>query len=152
MSKFLFISVKPEFADKIVRGEKTIELRKNKPSANPGDFVIIYSTLPVKSVIGFGIVKEIIEDTPQFMWNNHSEKLGIDNKRFDNYYCGMSKAVGIRIDSICKLKKPINLDEIKNLIPKFSPPQTYRYFSHYSALKLYLSLTKWPSSGTIYKS
>ena len=67
IKKYLFISVKPEFADKIVRREKSIELRKIKPHVNPGDYIIIYASSPVKSVVGFGIIKNIIEKTPRTM-------------------------------------------------------------------------------------
>ena len=59
MRKFLFISIKPEFANKIMSKKKSIELRKNKPNADIGDFVLIYSTQPKKSVIGFAKIKRI---------------------------------------------------------------------------------------------
>ena len=140
MSKFLFISVKPEFASKIMGGTKTIELRKSKPKAKPGDFIIIYSTLPIKSVIGFGRIKRVIDNNPEYIWDNYSDLLGIDNTRFNEYYKGMNKAVGIEIHSICELSHPINLSEIKKFSPKFSPPQTYRYLSNFKALKIYLSI------------
>lgn len=141
MSKFLFISIKPEFADKIIDGTKTVELRKNKPNAKAGDFVIIYSTVPVKSVIGFGKIKGIIDDSPTFIWDNYSKYLGIDKERFDTYYQNTNRAVGIEISSVCKLTEKINLDSIRKFMPRFSPPQSYRYLSYFKALRMY-ELTK----------
>ena len=43
----LLISVKPEFAEKILRGEKTIELRKSAPKkVDIEDYILIYVTSP----------------------------------------------------------------------------------------------------------
>lgn len=128
--RYLFISVNPEFANKIVTKEKTIELRKIKPHVSIGDYIIIYSSSPVKSVIGFGIIKQIIEKSPQKMWEDHSESLGIDKLRFDEYYNNKEKSIGIEIHRIKKIN-PISLDALRTIDPNFHPPQVYRYVSNY---------------------
>ncbi|MFV0267370.1 MAG: ASCH domain-containing protein [Draconibacterium sp.] len=137
MRKFLFISIKPEFANKILLKKKRIELRKNKPNARIGDYVLIYSTQPRKSVIGFAKIKNIIDCAPNEMWENNAEYLGIDKKRFFDYYNGHKKAIGIELTDVCRLKVSIPLQEIKNVYPKFSPPQTYKYIPYFTALKFY---------------
>ena len=43
--KYLFIAVKPEYANKLISGEKDIELRKTKPHVQAGDYAIIYFLL-----------------------------------------------------------------------------------------------------------
>ncbi len=139
MRKFVFISIKPEFANKILSKEKSIELRKNKPNAQIGDYVLIYSTQPKKAVIGIAKIKNIIDCVPNEMWQNNAEYLGIDKKRFYDYYDGNKKAIGIELSDVCKLKVSIPLQEIKNSYPKFSPPQTYKYISNFVALKFYLN-------------
>ena len=128
--KYLFISVKPEFANKIVTKEKTIELRKIRPHVNIGDYIIIYASSPIKSVIGYGIIKQIIEKSPRRMWDEHSEFLGIDKDRFDEYYTEKEKSIGIEIHKIKKIK-PISLESMKTIDPSFHPPQVYRYVSNY---------------------
>lgn len=128
--KYLFISVKPEFANKIVYEEKTIELRKVTPHVNLGDLIIIYASSPIKSVIGIGIIKQIIKKTPEQMWNDHSKSLGIDKVRFEEYYVNKRKAIGIEIHKIKKVK-PISLDDLRKIDPNFHPPQVYRYVSKY---------------------
>jgi predicted transcriptional regulator len=126
--KHLFISVKPEFAEKIIAKEKKIELRKVKPHVEIGDYVIIYASFPLKSVIGFGIIQQIIETSPEQMWKNYSSILGIDKSRFDNYYNGKEKAIGIKIKGIHSIS-PIHLENLRNVTPNFQPPQVYRYVS-----------------------
>lgn len=137
MPKVLFISVKPEYANKIVSGEKTIELRKSSPNVQLNDWVLIYSTQPVMAVIGFGKVKKVIKTSPTNMWRSYSRSLGIDKKSFDLYYENWDSAVGIEIGSICKLNNQIVLSKIKSLYPKFSPPQTFKYFSIFEVLRTY---------------
>lgn len=137
MSKFLFISVKPEFAHKIISKEKSIELRKNRPNVKPGDHIIIYSTVPDKKVIGFCKIDAVIEISPEKMWLEYFDKLAIDKERFEQYYINTDIAFGIQMSSVCKLENPISLDLIRKFIPDFSPPQTYRYISYFKALRFY---------------
>jgi predicted transcriptional regulator len=140
MSKFLFISIKPEYANKIISKQKTIELRKNRPNVKKGDYVLIYATVPVKAVIGFGKIKNIIETSPDNMWKENSDKLGIKKEAFDKYYTDTNRAIGIEISSICKFEFGFLLTKIKELHPSFSPPQTYRYISNFQALRTYKTM------------
>ena len=127
--KYLFIAVKPEYANKLISGKKDIELRKMKPNVQPGDYVIIYASAPVKAVVGFGKVKTIIICNPQEMWNKHSGRLGIDIQRFNSYYNGYTKAIGIEFEMI-KAVAPIVLSELRDVDPNFHPPQIYRYVTN----------------------
>lgn len=127
--KYLFIAVKPGYANKLISGKKDIELRKMKPNVQSGDYVIIYASAPVKAVVGFGKVKAIIMCSPQEMWNKHSERLGIDKQGFYSYYNGYNKAVGIEFE-IIKPVAPIGLLELRTVDPNFHPPQIYRYVTN----------------------
>ena len=141
MSNFLFVSIKPEYAKKIINGEKTIELRKSRPSVKAGDYILIYATLPIKALMGFGKITRVIECSPEDMWINYSGALGIDKTSFDLYYANSLRAIGIEISSICKFNINISLSSIRSLYPNFSPPQTFRYLSKYKALKIYKSIS-----------
>lgn len=135
IKKYLFISIKPEFANKILSREKCIELRKIKPHVKSGDYVIIYASSPKKCVIGFGEIKRVIETTPDKMWKEHSDVLGIDEKRYNAYYKDSKKAIGIEIGTI-KSINPISLDNLKKIDIKFHPPQVYRYVTNKQICKI----------------
>lgn len=139
MSRVMLISIKPEFAEKIFNGEKSIELRKATPSVEPGDVVIVYCTLPVKAVIGYCRVEKIIKMAPKQLWLEHQSRLGIDEKRFREYYKNVDMAVGISLKEICRLDDDISLDTIKEKFPRFSPPQTFRYYDN-EVLEKYINL------------
>ena len=129
-NKYLFISVKPIYAQKILSREKSIELRKLKPKVSSGDYIITYASGLQKAVVGFGRIKQVIVMTPQEMWNSYSQHLGIDKESFGDYYAGKSKAVGIEIDSVRSLTIPIPLSRLREIDASFVPPQVYRYVTN----------------------
>lgn len=137
MNRVLLISVKPEFANKIFDGSKRIELRKSRPNIGAGDIVVIYSTVPEKAVIGICAVNEVLEETPDYIWKNHYQVLGIDKKRYFEYYKDSDIAIGIVLTPIQKLPKKIPLDSIRKTFPRFSPPQTFRYFDRLDLVRVY---------------
>lgn len=51
MPKTIIISIHPEYAEKILTGEKTYELRTRLPQDKP-ERMIIYATAPVSAVVG----------------------------------------------------------------------------------------------------
>ncbi|AUP79900.1 ASCH domain-containing protein [Flavivirga eckloniae] len=142
MSKIIVLSIKPEFSNRIFNGSKKIELRKSSPKIDNDDIIIIYNTMPEKAVVGICKIKEVIDSTPKEIWNNYSEILGIDEKRYFDYYLGREKAIGLKIDCFRRFKDKITLKEIKDFIPDFSPPQTFKYFSRTTIMDSY----KWANS------
>lgn len=132
----LFISIKPEFVEKIFNGTKTIELRKSVPRVKKNDLIIIYSTSPVMSVIGTCRVNEIITLEPTRLWDKYHKEMGIDKKRYDDYYQEKNVAVGIFLKDIKKMDKFISLSKLRSQFDNFHPPQTFRYFDEISFNKL----------------
>lgn len=130
MNKILLISVKPEFAQKIFNGTKTIELRKSMPNVSKEDIVLIYGTVPNKCLMGFGRVDNTIKENPRAIWNTHAAHLGIDKKRYFEYYKDAAFAIGIMLKDIKLFPKPISLSEIKKTYPTFTPPQTFKYLDN----------------------
>jgi len=138
MSRVLVVSIKPEYAEKIFNGQKTIELRKATPSVSPGDTVIIYCTSPVKAVLGMCKVKEIIKITPARMWVKYQANLGIEQVKYDEYYSSSQHAIGIVLTSVCKFDTQVSLKTIKQIFPFFQPPQTFRYYNKSFVFKTFL--------------
>jgi predicted transcriptional regulator len=132
--KYLFISIKPEFASMFLMNQKKIELRKMKPNVNVGDYLIMYVSSPFKSVFAFGMIKKLIDTSPQNMWKKYSPFLGINKAKFDRYYIGKRRAIGIELENVIQIE-PIHLYDIRNAIPNFQPPQIYRYVHNISIFK-----------------
>ena len=127
--KYLFIVVKPEYANRLISGEKDIELRNTKPHVQAGDYAIIYASAPAKVVLGYGKIKSIILCSPQEMWANFSTRLGINEQDYLMYYKNSNRSVGIEFEMI-KPINPISLAELRRVDPNFHPPQIYRYVTN----------------------
>ena len=63
----ILISINPEHVENIFNGTKKYEYRKTKCKKNI-DKIIIYSTYPTMKVVGEAKVEEILEDTPNKIW------------------------------------------------------------------------------------
>ncbi|TGK15723.1 ASCH domain-containing protein [Leptospira fluminis] len=117
--RVVFLPIKPEFAHKIISGEKNIEFRK-KFSTQDVDTIVIYSSSPEQRVIGYATIDSVVIDTPDSLWNRFSKKGGIDKDRFSSYFDGKETGIGIRIKSVSKLKEPMTPAQlgIQGVIPQ----------------------------------
>lgn len=100
MSKVL-MSIKPIYVDKILSGTKKYEYRKIVPKKRI-DTIIIYSTSPIKKVVGEVQILEVLIDEKEKIWELTKEKSGIDKKFYDEYYKNKEVAVAYKIGKITK--------------------------------------------------
>lgn len=106
----ILMSIKTEYANKILNGTKLYELRK-KPLKDEIDTVIIYSSGKVKKVVGEFKIDKIIKDSPDNIWNLGEEVLGIDKKSFYEYFKHSEYAYAIKIKDIIKYDTPKDLKD-----------------------------------------
>lgn len=125
----LIISVKPEYARKILTGEKTIELRKSAPKkVGKDDFLLLYVTSPIKEIWGIYKIEDIFKDTPEQLWKLHGDKTGIEKTNYKDYFSKSKNAYGIKLKEIKQLSNlSIKLSDLRKVLPNFMPPQTYSY-------------------------
>lgn len=123
----LFLSIHPEHVQAIVEGRKTVELRKRRPSIEPGYTVVIYATTPKCEVVGTATVDVIQVGDPDAIWRDCGRLAAVSEDAFDEYYDGATKAVGIHLSDIAVFKKPVSLRELRQRWDGFQPPQQYRY-------------------------
>nr|WP_134795074.1 hypothetical protein [Leptospira kirschneri] len=83
--RVVFLPIKPEFAHKIINGEKNIEFRKKFSNQNL-ETIVIYSYSPEQKIIGFAKIDSIVIDTPDSLWDQFSHQGGIDKNRFHTYF------------------------------------------------------------------
>ena len=121
MSKVL-MSINPIHVEKILSGTKKYEFRKIRCKKQV-DAIVIYATVPIMKVLGEVEVKEVIEDTPQSVWEKTKTAAGIDLSFFNRYYQGRNKAVAYELGDITIFTKPKNLSDYGLKVA----PQSYVY-------------------------
>lgn len=125
----VLLSIKPKYANQIVNGDKKYEFRKSVFKIRDLEMVYIYSSSPVKRIVGAFVIKNIIEKHPKQLWKEYKDFSGIDEDEFFNYFRGREQGFAIEIGDV-EVFDPINP---KDHIPNFVPPQSFCYTSKHWA-------------------
>ncbi len=122
----VLLSIKPKYVEKILNGNKKYELRKVIFKCREKlEMVYIYSSSPVKKIVGAFVIENIIEDHPEVLWAQFKEFSGINNeKEFFNYFGANKKGFAIEIGELEVFESPA---DPRILIPGFVPPQSFCY-------------------------
>ncbi len=116
------LSVKPVYANQIMGGTKTIELRKSSMGLSAGDVILVYSSAPEQRLSFWFRVRSIESLPVEEMWGRHRDRLGIAYDDYVAYFNGAETAVGFHVGEIHTLV-PIGLQDLEELVPGFVPPQ-----------------------------
>ncbi|WP_419175601.1 ASCH domain-containing protein [Desulfosediminicola sp.] len=120
----IMISIHPQFAKAIFRGEKTVEFRKfNIP--RHVEFVVLYVTAPESKIVGYFKVKDVIEDDAPALWRRFKDVSGTTKEFFFKYYGEQGKGRCFLVDDVNVLQNPISLDNFNG--GKGRPPQSFSY-------------------------
>jgi len=139
----LLLSIRPQYAEKIFGGTKTVELRRVRPRVEEGDRVLVYVSSPVKALVGVFRVNQVVERSPQELWGVVRREAGIEREAFEAYYDGASAGFGIFFSDVWQFSRPIELQSIRQQWSGFQPPQGYRYLKEGQAdADLLLSLVE----------
>lgn len=109
MSKIL-LSIKPEFADKIISGEKKFEYRTHIP-IQAITSIVIYSTTPIGKIIGEVEVVDIISGAPSSLWEETKNYAGISRSRYREYFKGRKIAYAFKLGRVKSFEKEKNLKD-----------------------------------------
>lgn len=127
MEDILFLSLRPEYTGLIIKGDKRVELRKSKPQIEEGGLILLYSVRPVKAIEGLAEVVSVVKKPLQELWEEVSGLTGGTEKDFYSYYYQKEYGVAIYLKEVWPIAPSISLEEIKELIPSFRPPQNFLY-------------------------
>ncbi len=125
----LLFSINPRFAHMILRGEKTIELRRRVPRCSSDFWMALYATSPEQSLVGLVQAVEILVDRPEGLWERVKNGCAISEKDFQSYFARTERAFGIRLNGPLTLEKPLRLDSLRGSWPEFRPPRSFAYLA-----------------------
>ncbi len=116
------ISIQPKYAQAILRGEKTIELRRRIPKLQIGTRLWIYATRPKAAIVGSAIVAEIFRETPTAIWESWKSNVCIDRKSYNKYFQDSDVAIAIQLTNVFTYH-PIEIEKLREIKLGFHPPQ-----------------------------
>lgn len=126
----VLLSIKPEYAEKILSGTKRYEYRKAVFRNTEVKTVVIYATMPVGKVVGEFEVGGIVRGSPSKLWRETREASGITRDFFMAYFEGRTEAQAIRVASTRRYATPKALRDVSG---SSTPPQSFQYLRQWTA-------------------
>ena len=123
----LLLSLRPRFAELVLAGAKTVELRRVRPTVPPGAVTLLYASAPTCALLGVAAVVAVHVAVHERIWRRHGRHTGITRIEYDAYFEGTSDAVAITLTAVRRLPQPVPLPELRRGREWFHPPQSFRY-------------------------
>lgn len=120
----VLLSVKPKYANEIISCRKKYEFRKSIFKRENINKMYIYSSSPVKKIIGIVDIDGILSDSPQKLWEQCHEDAGISEREFFNYFKNSDTGYAIKISNAQEFPTPIDPYHFNE---DFRPPQSFYY-------------------------
>ncbi len=133
----ILISVESRHVEKMLAGEKMVELRRRKICLEYGTRVWIYSKMPLGKISALGFTKKVVEKKPTDIWNEYGSISGITIDEFHNYFHNANYATAIVFRCIVPLEPNLSLKDIKKKIAAFHPPQFFKRLTERSDERRY---------------
>lgn len=122
----IIMSIHPQYATLIDKGEKIFEIRTRRLNIERGTRLWIYKTMPASCISSSAIISEIIEISPQQAWKKYAKQMCISKRAFDEYTNEKKVIYLLKLSNIQKLKNTLTLQELRKKIPPFFPPQFFK--------------------------
>jgi predicted transcriptional regulator len=124
MQKTVLLSIKPEYADKIFRGQKRYEYRRTLYSDRSVNRVVVYASSPVSQVVGEFRVDGTISMSMHALWKRTRGAAGVTWKVFSEYFHGKDHCHAIEVCDPRLYDTPMSLKEAFGIE---RPPQSFFY-------------------------
>ena len=121
----IILSIKKEFAEKILLGTKRYEYRKRGFRYNI-ERALMYVTSPHCLIIGEFHIECILVDLPKRIWQKTFNDSGISEEYFYQYYYNSEIAYALKISSPLRYDTPFKLEDF-NI---YTPPQSFVYLKN----------------------
>ena len=126
-SRMIILSVKPRFANAILSGDKTVELRRTEPRIRVPTRALIYATTPVRALLGTCIVTSATADDLATLWQTYGSSTGLLHREFLHYFEGVDAGAALTLASPMRFGEPVPLVDLRSRPRGFHPPQSFAY-------------------------
>lgn len=129
----ILISVRGKFVDSMLSGTKRVELRRRAPRIGVATRIWIYNKTPlaaVRAMATLGAIETLHSDE---LWRKYSSVLDLTFREFEEYVAGRDKVSALCLHDIRALR-PVSLETMRQIDPKFHPPQFYLRLNQSSSL------------------
>jgi len=138
----LVFSIKPTFAERIVRGQKRVEIRRKFSDKWKGATVLLYASAPARHFVGEATIGEVITKSPETIWLDWKQELGCSFDEFTSYCNGAPQVSAVIFREVRPFKDPIPQMQMEHLMQKdLKAPQSFLQVKRQSLWPTALSLS-----------
>ncbi|MBU1702407.1 MAG: hypothetical protein KJ970_03690 [Candidatus Eisenbacteria bacterium] len=120
------LSLKPVYAQLILTGRKTVEVRRRFNRKWAGKRAVLYASRPLGALIGEALIADVVSGTPSAIWNEYGKAIGCSIREYENYVTGATEISALILGEILPYISPIPLMQVSHLIKRdVRAPQSY---------------------------
>ncbi|PYI91160.1 MAG: hypothetical protein DME97_14510 [Verrucomicrobia bacterium] len=126
MSGGVLFSIRPEFGEMIMRGSKTVEIRRRFSKAWKGQRAVFYAGEPTGALLGQADIVGVHEGSPKNIWKRFSGRIGCGLDYYNDYVRGCESVFAIELNCVSPLMEPVYSSVLSRYTSRaLSPPQSY---------------------------
>lgn len=123
----VLLSVRPRFAEALLDGTKTVEVRRRRAHIADGALCLLYASSPTRALVGAIRVHKTEVAGPDTLWDRHGDAMGLNRNEYDVYLAGAHQPCAILVSSATRFATPVVLRELRRRHAAFVTPQSYRF-------------------------
>ena len=125
--RMVVLSLKPRFAEAILAGDKTVELRRTVPKIVVPTLALLYATTPVRALLGTCIVTDVRSADLAVLWREYGSRSALRYHEFQQYFDGVNTGTALALAQPQAFDRRIPLQDLRAKPRGFRPPQSFAY-------------------------
>ncbi len=125
--RMVVLSLKPRFAEAILAGVKTVELRRTVPKIVIPTRALLYAASPVRALLGTCVITSVRSADLAVLWHEYGSRSELPFHEFQQYFEGVDVGTALILSEPQALSQPIPLQDLRAKPKGFRPPQSYAY-------------------------
>ena len=125
--RMVVLSLKPRFAEAILAGVKTVELRRTVPKIEVPTRALLYATTPVRALLGTCVIANVRSADLAVLWREYGSRSDLRYHEFQQYFVGVDAGTALELTQPQVLSQRIPLQDLRAKPRGFRPPQSFAY-------------------------
>ena len=119
----VLLAIKPEYADLIQDGLKTVEFRRQFSAISFPKTAFFYVTAPVREIRLTATITQDVKASPETLWAKYGARAATSQREFSSYFAGAQQGHALLLSNVGAFTNP--LQPSRPTKPPFKPPQSY---------------------------
>ena len=125
--RMVVLSLKPRFAEAILTGVKTVELRRTVPKIVVPTRALLYATTPVRALLGACVITRVASAELAVLWREYGSRSDLRYREFLQYFDGVDAGTALELIQPRAFHRQVSLQDLRAGPRGFRPPQSFAY-------------------------